>query len=80
MFTIVFNHGGEFVRENNNVFYKGGDQTIVNGQKLDEWSMSHVINLVNQRRYEENGFRIWRKFVGYANNYFELIRDDMHMR
>jgi hypothetical protein len=32
MFTIVFNHGGEFVRENNDVFYKGGDQTIVNGQ------------------------------------------------
>jgi hypothetical protein len=34
-FSIVFNHGGEFIKEKDKVFYRGGKQTVVNWEKLD---------------------------------------------
>jgi hypothetical protein len=63
LFPVVFNHGCEFVRENNNVFYRGGDQTVVSNQKVDEWSKSHLMNLVMGWGCEENSFRIWSKLM-----------------
>ena len=35
-FTAVFHHGGELVTENNKKFYRGGVQTIVSGEKLED--------------------------------------------
>jgi hypothetical protein len=35
-FSVVFHHGGHFVREDNNVFYRGGVQTVVSGETVDD--------------------------------------------
>jgi hypothetical protein len=62
-FCIVFHHRGEFVNDNNSRFYRGGVQTIVNGQKMDEWNhKSHVMNIVKGWGYAENRFTLWSRF------------------
>jgi hypothetical protein len=63
---FFFKHGGEFVRENNTVFYRSGVQTVVSNQKVDEWSKSHLMKLFMRWGHELNSFRIWSKFDGYS--------------
>jgi hypothetical protein len=72
-FTVVFHHGGEFVKENNIIFYRGGRQTVVNGEKLNDWSKSHMNNLIRGWGYEEDSFRILSRFVEYEDKYFQFI-------
>jgi hypothetical protein len=45
-FSVVFHHGGHFVREDSNAFYRGGVQTVVSGETVDDWNMSKIQNLV----------------------------------
>jgi hypothetical protein len=45
-FTVVFNHRGEFVKENNTVIYRTGVQTLVTSETVDEWNMSYLRKLV----------------------------------
>jgi hypothetical protein len=65
------------VNDNNSRFYRGGVQTIVNGQKLDEWNnKSHVINIVRGWGYAENRFTLWSSDNG---GYYQLKLDDHFM-
>jgi hypothetical protein len=49
VFTIIFHHGGEFIKDNN-VVYKGGVENIVSGLEINEWGMGYGSNyeLVNR--------------------------------
>jgi hypothetical protein len=65
------------VNDNNSRFYRGGVQTIVNGQKMDEWNhKSHVMNIVKGWGYAENRFTLWSRFTNYDGGYFQLKIDD----
>ncbi|KAK2409855.1 hypothetical protein QL285_045255 [Trifolium repens] len=63
-FSVVFNHGGEFVREDNNMFYRGGVQTVISNENDDEWCKAHLINLVMGWGYEKHSFKIWTRCDG----------------
>jgi hypothetical protein len=77
IFTAVFHHGGELVTENNKRFYRGGVQTIVSGEKLDDWcSKYHVYNLVRGWGYAENSFRLWTIFDNYYDGAMWKLRED----
>jgi hypothetical protein len=77
IFTAVFHHGGELVTENNKRFYRGGVQTIVSGEKLEDWSSKyHVYNLVRGWGYAENSFRIWTIFDNYYDGAMWKLRED----
>jgi hypothetical protein len=65
-FSVVFHHGDEFVRADNNTFYRGGVQTVVSDKKIKEWNMLKNLNLVKGRDYEQNNFRVWTKFAGHG--------------
>ncbi|KAK2446568.1 hypothetical protein QL285_017358 [Trifolium repens] len=76
-FTAVFHHGSELVTENNKKFYRGGVQTIVSGEKLEDWcSKYHVYNLVRGWGYAENSFRIWTIFDNYYDGAMWKLRED----
>jgi hypothetical protein len=45
-FTVVFNHRGELVKENNTIIYRTGVQTVVTSENVDEWNMSYLRKLV----------------------------------
>ncbi|KAK2457356.1 hypothetical protein QL285_004634 [Trifolium repens] len=77
IFTAVFHHGGELVTENNKRLYRGGVQTIVSGEKLEDWSSKyHVYNLVRGWGYAENSFRIWTIFDNYYDGAMWKLRED----
>ena len=77
IFTAISHHGGELVNENNKRFYRGGVQTIVSGEKLDDWcSKYHVYNLVRGWGYAENSFRIWTIFDNYYDGAMWKLRED----
>ncbi|KAK2437389.1 hypothetical protein QL285_022287 [Trifolium repens] len=75
-FSVVFNHGGEFVREDNNMFYRGGVQTVISNENADEWCKAHLINLVMGLGYEKHSFKIWTRCDGFADTFTKLVRDD----
>ncbi|KAK2456777.1 hypothetical protein QL285_004115 [Trifolium repens] len=76
IFTTIFHHGCELVNENNKRFYRGGVQTIVSGEKLEDWSKSHVFNLVRGWRYAENSFRLWTIFDNFYDGAMWKLRED----
>jgi hypothetical protein len=51
----------------------------VNGQKLDEWTKSHVFNIVRGWGYAENSFRLWSRFDSYDGGIFKLREDDDYL-
>lgn len=55
LFNVKFHHVGNFVHENF-MFYKGGNETIVQGQDHDMWSYFEVVILVRDHGYD--GFRL----------------------
>lgn len=74
-FTIIVHRGGEFVREKI-MFYRCGVQTTVYDQDRKTWGVSNVLKLVLYWGYKINEFRIWRKFKGVDECYFEVSKDD----
>jgi hypothetical protein len=78
-FTAVFHHGGELVNENNTRFYRGRVQTLVSGEKLDDWTKSHVFNLVRGWEYAKNSFRLRSIFDNYDGGMFKLREDDDYL-
>jgi hypothetical protein len=49
---------------------------VVTSENVDEWNMSYLRKLVMGWGYELNSFRIWSRFDGYVDDFFELKRDD----
>ncbi|GAU21282.1 hypothetical protein TSUD_286920 [Trifolium subterraneum] len=59
VFSVVFNHGGEFCKENNKFFYRGGKQTVVDGADMDNFTKSRVNSLIMGWGYEQDSFKVW---------------------
>jgi hypothetical protein len=75
-FNVFFHHGGEFLKENNSLIYRGGVQTVVSGEKLDNWcNKSHVLGIVMGWGYKENSFKLWSRFRNFDDGCFFKFRD-----
>jgi hypothetical protein len=75
-FSIVFNHGGEFMKEKDKVIYRGGKQTVVDGEKLDNWTRSHVHSLIMGWGYEKGSFKVYRRCMEGDDSFVKLTGDD----
>ncbi|KAK2441280.1 hypothetical protein QL285_012599 [Trifolium repens] len=75
-FNAVFHHGGEFLKENNSLIYRGEVQTVVSGEKLDNWcNKSHVLGIVMGWGYNVNRFKLWSRFRDFDDGRFFKLRD-----
>jgi hypothetical protein len=64
------------VKENDKVFYRGGKQTVVNGEIMDNWTKSHVHSLVMGWGYEKGSFEVYRRCMDGDEGYVKLNADD----
>ncbi|KAI5411863.1 hypothetical protein KIW84_056797 [Lathyrus oleraceus] len=74
MFSVVFHHNGEFVREKT-MFYRGGVQSTVHEQNIKKYGLSEVMNIVLDGDYERKKFRVWRKLECISDCYFKINND-----
>ncbi|XP_058756954.1 uncharacterized protein LOC131630180 [Vicia villosa] len=72
VFGVVFHHGGHFVQEGH-MYYRGGSDTIVEGQDEDKWSFFEAVSLVRDWGYE--GFRLWRKIPQLDEGFMNVVDD-----
>jgi hypothetical protein len=81
-FSVVFNHGGEFISEDNKRIYRGGVQTVVSGLKIEQWNMLKIENLVKgwgmQKILLEFGLHY--KVVSMMDNFLKWRMMIVHMR
>ncbi|GAU34421.1 hypothetical protein TSUD_393740 [Trifolium subterraneum] len=76
VFSVVFNHGGEFCKENNNFFYRGGKQTVVDGEDMDNFTKSRVNSLIMGWGYEQDNFKVWSRYFNEDEGFWQVNRDD----
>src|ERR1044072_7000678 len=72
VFSVIFHHGGNFVQDNH-TFYRGGSETIVQGQNSDKWSFFEPVSLVKDWGYD--GFRLWRKIPNVDDIFTHFVDD-----
>lgn len=72
LFNIIFHHEGNFVHDKF-MFYRGGNDTIVNSQDSNRGSYFEFVSLVRDRGYD--GFRLWSKIPGLDEGYFHFVDD-----
>jgi hypothetical protein len=51
------------VKENNKVFYRGGKQTVVDGEYMDNFTKSRVNTLIMGWGYEHGSFKVWSGYL-----------------
>ncbi|XP_058733150.1 uncharacterized protein LOC131604746 [Vicia villosa] len=72
VFSLVFHHGGNFVQDSH-MYYRGGIETIVEGQDEVKWSFFEAVSLVKDWGYE--GFRLWRKIPQMDEGFTNVVDD-----
>ncbi|CAK8565570.1 unnamed protein product [Lathyrus sativus] len=72
LISVIFHHGGNFIHEKH-TFYKEGSETIVKGQDPDKWSFFEAVSLVKE--WGHNGFKLWRKILGFDEGFVHFIDD-----
>src|ERR1043165_1749887 len=72
VFNLVFHHGGSFVQDGH-TYYRGGSETVVEGQDEDKWSFFEAVSLVKDWGYE--GFRLWRKIPQTDEGFTNVVDD-----
>lgn len=70
LFSVIFHHGEHFIN-GNHMFYRGGNETIVEGLDTDMWSFLEVVTFVKELGYNE--FRLWRKIPGLDKGFAQFI-------
>ncbi|GAU39191.1 hypothetical protein TSUD_270350 [Trifolium subterraneum] len=76
VFSVVFNHGGEFCQENNKFFYRGGKQTVVDVEDMDNFTKSRVNSLIMGWGYEQDSFKVWNIYFNEDEGFWKVNRDD----
>ena len=76
LFNVVFHHGGEFFKENDSLIYRGGVQTVVSAEKMNNWSnKSHVFGIVMGWGYNVERVKLWSRFRDFDNGRFFKLRE-----
>ncbi|KAK2434921.1 hypothetical protein QL285_020024 [Trifolium repens] len=55
---------------------RGGKQTVVDGEKLDNWTRSHVHSLIMGWGYKKGSFKVYRRCMEGDDSFVKLTGDD----
>ncbi|KAI5426073.1 hypothetical protein KIW84_031775 [Lathyrus oleraceus] len=76
-FSVTLHHGGEFYRVfEEEIIYRGGTDTTVNGIHVSNWNMDNIEKLLSRLRYKADCVRVWTKVLEIQDGFFLIRKDD----
>ncbi|KAI5428636.1 hypothetical protein KIW84_033586 [Lathyrus oleraceus] len=76
-FSVTLHHGGEFYRVfEEEIIYRGGTDTTVNGIHVSNWNMDNIEKLLSRLGYKADCVRVWTKVLEIQDGFFLIRKDD----
>ncbi|KAI5386877.1 hypothetical protein KIW84_073138 [Lathyrus oleraceus] len=76
-FSVTLHHGGEFYRVfEEEIIYRGGTDTTVNGIHVSNWKMDNIEKLLSRLGYKADCVRVWTKVLEIQDGFFLIRKDD----
>ncbi|KAI5434457.1 hypothetical protein KIW84_021338 [Lathyrus oleraceus] len=76
-FSVTLHHGGEFYRvSEEEIIYRGGTDTTVNGIHVSNWNMDNIEKLLSRLGYKAECVRVWTKVLEIQDGFFLIRKDD----